>query len=76
MTTDSTERGLERLISTALADHACGPETPEPSGGQPRAYGREYPFELVRLPLFLGEAQPEMVDADHWFGNEEEPADV
>ncbi len=30
MTTDTSERGLERLICTALTGHACDP--PQPGG--------------------------------------------
>lgn len=32
MTTDTTERGLERLIRSALTGHACGPSAERTMG--------------------------------------------
>ena len=73
MTTDTTERGLERLICTALAGHPCDPppkggehQEPEaqPGGagwtaGDPRDYDRSYCVDLVQLSAFLQATQPE-----------------
>ena len=60
MTTDTTERGLERLIYTALTGHSCDPSTTgtvgEPAAGfsgvgwscgNPHDYDREYCVESV-----------------------------
>lgn len=77
MTTDTSERGLERLICTALTGSACDPGTvkPEAAGERPAAYGagwicgapedydREYCVDLAQLSAFLGETQPEVADA-------------
>ncbi len=71
MTTDTSERGLERLICTALAGHPCEPPAAgtvaEPpagyggvgwSGGNFRDYDREYCVDLVQLSAFLHSTQP------------------
>ena len=71
MTTDTSERGLERLICTALAGHACDPPATgtigEPpagyggvgwSGGNSHDYDREYCVDLVQLAAFLSATQP------------------
>ena len=72
MTTDLTERGLERLICEALAGDPCDPP-PGPTVGEPRAgyggvgwspgnhhdYNREYCVDLVQLQTFLFATQPE-----------------
>ena len=75
MTTDTTERGLERLICTVLAGHPCDPpkpgELPEPhatttagwTGGDPRDYNRDYCVDLVQLSAFLRATQPEAAEA-------------
>ena len=76
MTTDTSERGLERLICTALAGHPCEPPEPgtvaEPavgyggvgwSGGSPYDYDREYCVDTVQLGAFLQAAQPEVAEA-------------
>ena len=76
MTTDTTERGLERLICTALAGHPCEPPTArtvaEPpagyggvgwSGGSFHDYDREYCVDLVQLAAFLRTTQPEAVES-------------
>ena len=66
MTTDTSERGLERLICTALAGHPCEPPAAgtvaEPaagyggvgwSGGNPHDYDREYCVDGAQLGAFL-----------------------
>ena len=71
MTTDTSERGLERLICTILAGHPCEPPTTgtvaEPpagysgvgwSGGNFHDYDREYCVDLVQLSAFLRATQP------------------
>src|SRR2546425_5387040 len=77
MTTDTSERGLERLICTALTGSPCDPgavvantvqERPAPQsagwiGGSPEDYEREYCVDLVQLSAFLRETQPKVVDA-------------
>ena len=72
MTTDTSERGLERLICTALAGYPCEPPASgtqvEPpsgyggvgwSGSNPHDYDREYCVDLVQLRAFLRATQPE-----------------
>lgn len=75
MTTDTSERGLERLICTALTGSACEPrpvgapavvaEPPAPYGdigylpGDPADYDREYCVDRVQLTAFLRATQPE-----------------
>jgi len=76
MSTDTTERGLERLICTALAGNPCDPPTTgtvgEPtasyggagwSAGNPHDYNREYCVDLVQLSAFLRETQPEVAES-------------
>ncbi len=76
MTTDTSERGLERLICTMLAGHPCDPpaagSVTEPSagyggvgwsGGNPHDYDREYCVDLVQLASFLRATQPEVAEA-------------
>jgi type I restriction enzyme R subunit len=77
MSTDTSERGLERLICTALTGAACdsGPvkanavrERPAAYGagwicGAPEDYDREYCVDLAQLSAFLRETQPEVADA-------------
>ena len=71
MTTDTSERSLERLICTALAGHPCEPPATgtvaEPpagyggvgwSGGNFHDYDREYCVDLVQLSAFLRTTQP------------------
>jgi len=71
MTTDTSERGLERLICTGLTGHACDPGTEKqfrerPTvygagwiGGDPQDYEREYSVDLYQLSTFLNETQPD-----------------
>ena len=71
MTTDTTERGLERLICTALTGTACDPaqddvvQEPRPGYGagwvcgDPRDYDREYCVDLAQLSAFLRATQPD-----------------
>ncbi|MCY4571713.1 MAG: type I restriction endonuclease, partial [Gemmatimonadetes bacterium] len=70
-TTDTSERGLESLICTALTGAPCDP--PEGSAfherpasynagwicGEPRDYDREYCVDLVQLAAFLQTTQPD-----------------
>jgi type I restriction enzyme, R subunit len=76
MNTDTSERGLERLICTALTGHACDPARPDWVGKPPTAYGglgwvggapedydREYCVDLAQLSAFLRETQPEAAEA-------------
>jgi type I restriction enzyme, R subunit len=71
MTTDITERGLERLICAKLTGHPCDPPKEgtagEPAvgyggvgwiGGNPHDYDREYCVDLVQLAAFLRSTQP------------------
>ena len=76
MTTDTSERGLERLIYTALTGSPCEPDdTPAEESlerpaaynvgwvsGDPDDYDREYCVDLVQLAAFLSETQPEVVE--------------
>ncbi len=75
MPTDTSERGLERLICTALTGHACDPINPDqvreaPAaygglgwiGGQPGDYDREYCVDLKQLQAFLNQTQPDIAD--------------
>ncbi len=76
MTTDTSERGLERLICTALTGSACdpGPAKCDAVHERPAAYGagwicgrledyeREYCVDLAQLSSFLCETQPDVVD--------------
>ena len=76
MTTDTSEKGLERLICTALAGHPCDPpvggalaeETAGFGGmgwtpGSHRDYDREYCVDLAQLAAFLRASQPETAEA-------------
>ena len=75
MTTDTTERGLERLICTALTGLPCDPtpeyevgERPATYGagwicGDPCAYDREHCVDLVQISVFLRETQPFVSEA-------------
>ena len=76
MPTDTSERGLERLICTALAGHPCEPPATgtvaEPpadyggvgwSGGNFHDYDREYCVDLVQLSAFLRATQPKAAES-------------
>jgi type I restriction enzyme R subunit len=77
MTTDTTERGLERLICTALTGAPCNPissgppvvrERPAVYGagwicGAPESYDREYCVDLAQLSAFLRDTQPDAAEA-------------
>ncbi len=77
MTTDTSERGLERLICEALTDAACDPlqggmlrERPAGYGagwicGDPQDYDREHCLDLAQLSAFLQATQPEVTDSLH-----------
>ncbi len=72
---DTSEKGLERLICTALAGHPCDPlqagdlrERPAIYGvgwvgGDPNDYDREYCMDLAQLTRFLRETQPKVAEA-------------
>ena len=74
--TDTSERGLERLICTTLAGHPCDPrkegraaEAPAGyggvgwMGGNPHDYDREYCVDRVQLAAFLQATQPEAAES-------------
>ena len=77
MTSDTSERGLERLICTALTGAPCDPgtvssgevlERPAAYGagwicGAARDYDREYCVDLAQLSAFLWETQREAAEA-------------
>jgi type I restriction enzyme R subunit len=76
VTTDTSERGLERLICTALTGAPCDPPQPgvvhEPTpayGGSgwicsdPADYDREYCVDLAQVRAFLRATQPEAAEA-------------
>jgi len=75
MTTDTSERGLERLICTALTGAPCDPDAagvaePAPSYagadytcGRPGDYDREYCVDLAQLRAFLDATQPDAAEA-------------
>ena len=76
MTTDTSERGLERLICKALAGHPCEPPAAgtvaEPpadyggagwSGGNPHDYDRECCVDVVQLSAFLRATQPKVAES-------------
>ena len=76
MATDTSERGLERLICTALAGHPCEPPA-RPTVGEPAAdyggvgwsggnwldYDREYCVDHVQLAAFLRATQPKAAES-------------
>ena len=74
--TDTSERGLERLICTALAGHPC--EAPREdwaaevpggyggvgwSGGNPHDYDREFCVDGIQLAAFLKSTQPDAAES-------------
>jgi len=75
MSTDMTERGLERLICTALAGGPCEPPAVATRGkpsdgyggvgwcaGNPHDYNRENCIDLVQFRAFLLSTQPEVAE--------------
>ena len=73
---DTSERGLERLICTALAGHPCEPPSANAVAEPPASYGgvgwrggsyldydREWCVDLVQLTDFLRDTQPEAAEA-------------
>jgi type I restriction enzyme, R subunit len=78
MKTDTSERGLERLICTAMTGSPCDAGTPQPEavreagapygstgwiGGSPEDYDREWCVDLVQLRAFLRATQPKLAEA-------------
>ena len=76
MTTDTSERGLERLICTALAGHPCDPPSAGKvaearpayggvgwSGGNSHDYDREFCVDRVQLTAFVNATQPEVAES-------------
>ena len=71
MTTDTTERGLERRICTILTGYPCDSPKAGDLGerpvvwicGNPEDYDREYCVDLAQLTAFLRSTQPKLVDA-------------
>ena len=76
MPTDTSERGLERLICTTLTGHPCDPPAAatigEPAsvyggvgwiGGNFHDYDREYCVDLVQLAAFLRATQPKAAES-------------
>ena len=75
MTIDTSERGLERLICTALTGAACDPpkggevrERPSSYGsrwicGDSKDYDREYCVDLAQLSAFLNATQPDAAES-------------
>ena len=74
MTTDTSERGLERLICVALTGNPCDPPKPgevrEPSRsyggsgwyrGYADDYDREYCVDLAQLEAFFRATRPALV---------------
>jgi len=74
---DTSERGLERLVCTAMTGHACDPGSGEAIAGRerpvgygtgwvtglPEEYDREYCVDLGFLAAFLHETQPDVVES-------------
>jgi len=79
VTTDTSERGLERLICTALTGAPCDPGVESGGGvanrpsvygagwicGSSRDYDREYCVDLAQLSAFLHATQPDTAGALH-----------
>ena len=79
MPTDTSERGLERLICSALTGSACEPTSTDQAEaaaerpatvygfdwmpGHPATYDREYCLDLLHLTAFLRETQPDVAEA-------------
>ena len=81
MTTDTSERGLERLICTALTGAACDSDDlrqarERPSSysvgwicGDPRDYDRDYCVDLAQLSVFLHDTQPDAAESLDLYGD-------
>ncbi len=76
MTTDTSEKGLERLICTILAGHPCDPSAPRSqpylgqggvgwTAGYSRDYDRGHCLDLAQLIDFLQFTQPEVAKVFH-----------
>ena len=76
MTTDTSEKGLERLVCKILAGHPCDPPAPRSQpylgqggvgwkAGDPSNYDRGHCLDLVQLADFLLFTQPEVAKAFH-----------
>ena len=75
MVTDTSEKGLEELICTALAGHSCDPKQQPPSspapsntgcgwiGGNWHDYDRSFCVDLPQLSAFLHATQPSIVES-------------
>ena len=74
MTTDTSEKGLERLICTVLAGHPCDPPAPgsQPymgyggvgwTAGDPADFNRGHCLDLAQLTDFLRLTQPDVTKA-------------
>ena len=75
MTTDISEKGLERLICTALTGSPCDTPRPDAKHEQPSSngagwicgdsqdYDREYCVDLAQLSAFLQATQPDVADS-------------
>ena len=75
MTTNTSEKGLERLICEALTGAPCDPPQvgiarERPSGygagwicGDPQDYDREYCVDLAQLSAFLHTTQPDVAES-------------
>ena len=76
MATDTSERGLERLICTALAGHPCDPpkggKVAEAragyggvgwAGGNPHDYDREFCVDRFQVSAFMNATQPEAAES-------------
>ena len=73
--TDTSERGLERLICTALAGHPCDPPKDGKvaearpgyggvgwTGGSPHHYDREFCVDRIQVAAFLHATQPDTAE--------------
>jgi type I restriction enzyme R subunit len=78
MKTDTSEKGLERLICLSLTGSSCDPSPesavlihqPSPGyggsgwlAGNPADYDREYTIDLTQFTLFIQATQPKLVEA-------------
>ena len=70
MSSDTSERGLERLICETLTGSACDPGSEAGhhsevgwACGSPSDYDREFCVDLLQLLAFLSDTQPEVMEA-------------